>query len=122
MAGVKKNMLFVFRRPPYGTSLARAALDAALATATFEQPLKLLFLGDGVLQLLPGQDSAPVGARNIGKLLGSLPLYDIEQIYVERKAAEEYALDLNDSPVPAIALESEGIRQLMIKSDHILGF
>ena len=64
-----KQLLVVVRHSPYGSSLARASLDVALAAAAFEQPVKLLFMGDGVLQLLPGQDSQAIGQKNIGRLL-----------------------------------------------------
>ena len=70
----------VVRHSPYGSSLARASLDVALAAAAFEQPVKLLFMGDGVLQLLPEQDSRAIGQKNIGRLLSSLPLYDIDMV------------------------------------------
>ena len=118
----KKHTLFVLRRSPYGNGLARASLDAALATAVFEQPVSLLFAGNGVLHLLPGQDSAAVGVKNIGKLLGSLPLYDIEQVYVDEAAARRYNIELADSPVAAVALDAAGIRELMDTCDHLLGF
>jgi len=122
MSEQQKTVLVAVRHSPYGSSLARAALDTALAAAAFEQPLKLLFLGDGVLQLLPDQDSSAVGIKNIGKLLSSLPLYDIESVYVDRESAQRYKLDLATSPVPAAALDSQGIRELMGSCDHLLGF
>ena len=58
-----KRMLVVIRQPPYGSSLGRSGLDTALATAAFDQPVDLLFLGDGVLNLQPGQDSAVLGLK-----------------------------------------------------------
>ena len=112
----------VVRRPPYASSLSRAALDTALAAATFEQPVSLLFMGDGVLQLLPDQGSEVIGVRNIGRLLASLPLYDIESVYVDEEAAERYGLDLADTPLPARALDDTAMRELMLGCDHLLGF
>lgn len=51
----------VIRCSPYEGRHAGAQLDAALAAAALEMPLDLFFLGDGLLQLLPG--AAPSGAR-----------------------------------------------------------
>ncbi len=118
----RKRTLFVIRHSPYGSGLARASIDAALAGAVFEQPVELLFLGDGVLQLLPGQDSARLGIKNVGKLLASLPLYDIESVYVDADSARRYGIDPGDSPVPAVPLEATAIRDLMNDCDHLLGF
>lgn len=110
------------RRPPYGSSLARSALDVALAAAAFDQPISLLFMGDGVLQLVSGQDSDALGVKNIGLLLGSLPLYDIETVFVDAEAAGRYRVDLAASPVATQALDTPAIHQLMNSCDHILGF
>ena len=118
----KNSMLVVVRRPPYGSSLARAALDVALAAAAFEQPVKLLFMGDGVLQLLPGQDSGAIGVKNIGRLLASLPLYEIETVYVDSEAAARHGLDLSVAPLATMAVDGPAMHQLMDSCDHLLGF
>ena len=43
----RKRALVIIRHSPYGSSLGRAALDTALAMAAFEQPVDILFMGDG---------------------------------------------------------------------------
>jgi tRNA 2-thiouridine synthesizing protein C len=118
----QKTVLLVLSHSPYGSSLAGASLDAALACAAFEQPVDLLFLGDGVLQLQAGQDSAAAGVRNKGKLLASMPLYDIERVYVDAVAAGRYQLDLAAAPLSTVALDHAGMRQLMVAYDHLLSF
>ena len=118
----RKNLLVVVRRSPYGSSLARASLDVALAAAAFEQPVQLLFMGDGVLQLLAEQESQAIGTKNIGRLLASLPLYDIKRVYVDAEAATRYAIDLASAPVATQKLNGAEIRELMANCDHLLGF
>ncbi len=115
-------MLVVLRHSPYGSSLSRAGLDAALSAAAFEQAVDLLFLGDGVLQLLPDQEARAIGAKNVGKLLASLPLYDIDKIYVDAAAAGRYGLALESLPLPAAAVDTAGAQALMARCDHLLGF
>ncbi|MCB1679949.1 MAG: sulfurtransferase complex subunit TusC [Halioglobus sp.] len=114
--------LVVVRRAPYGASLARTAIETALAVAAFEQPVDILFMGDGVLQLLGQQDSQASGSRNMGRLLASLPLYDIEAVYVDGQAAAAYGVDLANSPVAATALTPAQVRELMDRCDKLLGF
>ena len=118
----KKKLLIVIRHSPYGSSLAKAALDLGLAAAAFDQTIDLLFLGDGVLQLLPEQDSHVLGVKNIGRQLASLPLYDIDSVYVEARAARSYHLDLDKAPVPTRALDTQQIQRLLDAADHTLGF
>ena len=117
-----RSTLAVIRHAPYGSSLARAAIDVSLANAAFDQPVELLFIGDGVLQLLPAQDAAVLGLKNLARLLASLPLYGIEQVYVDAEAAVRYRVDLQQSPVAAVPLDNAAMRALLRKHDHLLGF
>ena len=79
-------------------------------------------MGDGVLHLLPEQESRAIGVKNIGKLLASMPLYDIDSVYVDETAADRHGLDLDQAPLPCCRLDAAGMRQLMIDGDHLLGF
>ncbi len=56
------KLLVAVRHAPYGGSLAKTAIDTALAAAAFEQDVSVLFLGAGVLNLVPGQDGHALGA------------------------------------------------------------
>lgn len=118
----RKSMLLVIRHSPYGSSLAKAALDAALAAAAFEQEVDLLFMGDGVLQLLPEQDSSGLGRKNIGRQWASLPLYDINIVNVDAEAAARYNIELDKLAVESRPLDAKGMHQLMDRFDHLLGF
>jgi len=117
-----KRLLVVVRHSPYSSSLARASLDVALAAAAFDQPVSLLFVGDGVLQLQSGQDCDALGVKNLGRLLASLPLYDIEQVFVDAEAAQHYRLDLAAAPLPTRALDRDAMAELIRTHDHLLGF
>jgi tRNA 2-thiouridine synthesizing protein C len=118
----KKSQLVLIRRSPYGSSLARAALDAALAAAAFDQAVSVLFLGDGVLQLLPDQDSIAIDARNIGKLIASMPLYDIEKVYVDATALARFSLRAEDLPQVVVPLDDAALHRLITDHDHVLEF
>jgi tRNA 2-thiouridine synthesizing protein C len=117
----KKTILLVLRHSPYGSSLAKASVDVALATAAFSQAIDLLFLGDGVLQLMPDQDSRALGMKNVGRQLASLPLYDINHVYVDAEAVARLSVDLSQAPLDTRALDKEQIHRLMAGYDHLLG-
>ena len=112
----------MLRRSPYGSSLAKASLDVVFANAAFDQPISVLFLGDGVLQLLPAQDSHALGIANVARQLASLPLYDINTVYVDARAVERYNLDLSAMSVNTQLLNEAEMHQLMLDHDHLLGF
>lgn len=116
------SLLVVIRHSPYDSSLARSALDTALASAALAQPVSVLFLGEGVLQLLPNQDSRAAGLRNMGRLLSSFPLYDIERVYADTNAIVRHGIILANAPVAVIALQAEQVHALMAEHTHLLGF
>lgn len=118
----RKRFLVVCRHPPYGSSLARAALDAALAAAAFDQQVALLFLGDGALQLLPGQAAGAIGQKPLDRQLGTLPLYDVDELYVDAEALRARGLQDAELALPAQPLSAAAITALLAEQDVVLGF
>lgn len=119
---IAKRYLIVCRRPPYGESYAREALDVALAAAAFDQPVAFLFLGDGIAQLLRAQDSVAIAEKSLEKQLAALPLYDIDTIYVDAAALRERGFTLDDLSLPAQALADDAIATLIRQHDIVLNF
>lgn len=85
--------LLVLQQAPYAGSLARAALDIAMSYAVFAQSPRLLFTGAGVLALIQAQDPAALGRKSLRKIIDSLPLYDVDEIYVDQWSMERSGLD-----------------------------
>ena len=93
MPAQRKKILLLFRHAPYAGLLARAGLDAALAAAVFEQELSVLFMDEGIWQLLPEQHSEGIDCKNIAATLESMPLYDIEEFFVETESLVKRGVD-----------------------------
>lgn len=87
------SYLVISTRPPYGTPHARAAIDLALTAAAFEQEVTLVFLGEGVLQLLDAQDCEASGVKNVGKMIPALRLFDVRRVCFHRPSATGRNLD-----------------------------
>ena len=117
-----KKLLIVCRRAPYGSSLPRAALDIALAAAALGQNPQLLFMDDGVFQLLPAQQTADIAAKSLHSTLQSLPLYDIEAFYVDRQSLQQRGLSEDLLAGELRLLNGAQIRQLFDRHQHILSF
>jgi tRNA 2-thiouridine synthesizing protein C len=118
----RKKLLLVLRRAPYGDTLARASLDVALAAAAFDQQVELLFMDDGVWQLLPAQQPTAIGAKNLYKTLQSMPLYDIESFYVEADSLAQRQLSPDQLECQVQLLEAEDLPVFMDSFDQVLGF
>ena len=121
-AATPKSVLVIVRQPPYGGSLARSSLEFALSAATFDQPVSVLFMGDGLLQLIPEQDSAGLGVKNIAKLIKSFPLYELNNLYVDETALLQYGLTPQSLPQQLQVVDNTAIQQLFCQHDHLLSF
>ncbi len=117
-----KSTLIVTRRSPCQGGIAKSALDTVLAMAVFDQPVALLFQGEGVLQLLPDQATELLGRGSLSRQLESLPLYDIDSLFVDAPAARHYGLDLTLCALAISPLEDSQIRDLMLQHHTVLGF
>ncbi|SEK81706.1 tRNA 2-thiouridine synthesizing protein C [Kosakonia sacchari] len=118
-----KRIAFVFTSAPHGSSSGREGLDALLATSAFTDEIGVFFIGDGVFQLLAGQQPDAILARDYISTFKVLPLYDIEQCWLcaaslrERGLGEETAFVL-----PAQQLEPEALREQLDEYTVVLTF
>ncbi len=122
MSSSKKRLLLVLRRAPYGDPLARASLDVALAAAAFEQDIQLLFMDDGVWQLLPGQEPAQLAAKNMLSTLRSMPLYDLETFHVDAESLAQRQLRPAQLDGTIELLTAQQLPAFLDSFDQVLGF
>jgi tRNA 2-thiouridine synthesizing protein C len=117
-----KKFMFVNRRAPYGTVYALESLEVVLITATFDQDVSLVFLDDGVYELVKGQNTKAIGVKNFSPSYRALEGYDVEKLYVERESLEARGLTEADLLVPVEVLGSVQMGALMAEQDVVLSF
>jgi len=117
-----KKVMFVNRKAPYGTIYALESLEVVLITATFDQDVSLVFLDDGVYELLKGQDTKAIGIKNHSKTYRALDGYDVEKLYVERESLEARGLSEDQLLVDVEVLSSAEMGELMAAQDVVLSF
>ncbi len=117
-----KKFMFVNRKAPYGTIHALESLEVVLIAATFDQDVSLVFLDDGVYELVKGQNSKAIGIKNFSPTYRALEGYDVEKLYVERESLDERGLTEADLLVPVEVLTSTAMAELMAEQDVILSF
>ena len=122
MSNPRKRLLLVLRRAPYGDPLARASLDVALAAAAFEQDIQLLFMDDGVWQLLPAQEPAQLAAKNMLSTLRSMPLYDLETFHVDAESLVQRQLRPEQLDGTIELLTAQQLPAFLDSFDQVLGF
>lgn len=111
-----RRILFVVAHPPLRGALPRELLDALLVGAVFEQHISVLFLGDGVFQLL----DAPRAEGAIARGFGALPAYDVDQVFADTTALRRRGLELSNLSVPVRGLTRGGIRKLVANQDVVI--
>lgn len=115
-----KIITLIIRQPPYGNSRAKAALDMALSAAVFEQTVQLIFIDDGVFQLLGKQNPQQIEAKNTSAALAALPLYGIETVYVADDSLVQRGLQLKELSIPATVVTVEQISRMLHQSDTVV--
>lgn len=117
-----KKFMFVNRKAPYGTIYALESLEVVLISATFDQDVSLVFLDDGVYELVKGQQTKDIGIKNFSPSYRALEGYDIEKLYVDRDSLAQRGLTEKDLLVPVEVLDAREMGQLMEQQDVILSF
>jgi tRNA 2-thiouridine synthesizing protein C len=115
----QKHFTFIARRSPYGSAHARAMLDMVLAAAVFDQKVTLIFMDDGVLQLRKNQAAAGIAMKDLSAALCVLPLYDIQEIFVESCSLLLRGMSPEELAIPATVCDSAYISTLVQKSDVV---
>ncbi|MDB6444772.1 tRNA 2-thiouridine synthesizing protein C [Pseudomonas sp. NFACC32-1] len=116
-----KSLLLISRQSPWSGPGAREALDIVLAGGAFDLPIGLLFLDDGVLQLLAGQDARAVQQKDLSANLQALPMFGVEALFVcadsaARRGIDTAALALDDMKV----LTAQDITALIDRYDQVI--
>ncbi|WOJ95819.1 DsrE family protein [Congregibacter brevis] len=112
--------LVVFQTAPYEGSFARSALDLAMSLAVFAQQPRLVFCGDSVLSLNAGQSADSIGRKSLRKVVDSLPLYDVDTIYVDKTATQAFGLTTADLPDFTVLLSKSELRTLIREASHVI--
>ena len=111
-----RRILFVIAHPPRRGALALETLDQLLVGAAFDQKISVLFMGDGVYQLV----SSVEAFDNIARGYRALPTYDVDDIYVDKTAIARRGLSKDTLVLPARALTRRGIQSLIAAHDVVV--
>jgi len=93
---IVKKFLYLNRKAPYGTIYAWESLEVVLIGAAFDQEVSLMFVDDGVYQLMKGQDTSGIGMKNFSPTYRTLGDYEVKNIYVDRDSLESRGLTQDD--------------------------
>ncbi len=120
--GVVKKFMFVNRKAPHGTIYALEGLEVALISAAFDQDVSMVFVDDGVYQLVKGVNTKGIEVKDFSKTYRALEGYDIEKLYVEKASMDARGLTADDLIVDVIALDTTEMANLMAEQDVVISY
>jgi len=88
MSKNRNTLALLNSKAPFTSNAGKDSLDVALVFASFEQPTALFFQGDGVYQLISGQDASLLSIKDYLKTFSAFEFYDIEDIYICQSSLE----------------------------------
>lgn len=121
-SGTVKKFMFVNRRAPYGTVYALEALEVVLISAAFDQDVSMVFLDDGVYELVKGQQTKAIEVKNFSPAYRALDGYDIEKLYVDADSLAARGLTADKLLVPVEVLNAAQMAELMDEQDVVISF
>ncbi|WP_407832524.1 sulfurtransferase complex subunit TusC [Vibrio rotiferianus] len=116
------QLTYLFRSAPHGSNAGREGVDALLAASAYCEDITVLFFGDGVYQLLLGQDPTGILSKDYAPMLKLFDLYDIEQVFVCADSLAERGLAQADLVIDAEVLRTEQFKDKLQQADKLLSF
>lgn len=117
-----QKLLYVFTRAPYSNAQGQEALDAVLVGAAFEQHVSVLFLHDGVYQIMTNQDTAGSALKPVSKAYRALPDFAVDDIYVHDLSLAARGLDANQLIVDGQIVSALEVQQLLSDQTRVFTF
>lgn len=120
--GTVKRFMFVNRKAPYGTIYALEGLEVVLVSAAFDQDVSMVFIDDGVYELVKGQATKAIDVKNFSPTYRALEGYDIEKLYVDEVSLQARGLTKENLIVPVEVLNTAEMADLMTQQDVVISF
>ena len=109
-------------KPPYSTSAAIDALDAAMAATNIGLTIVFVFVDEGVYQLAQTQQSTLILHKSLYKKLCALPMFDVDYIYVHANSLSHSGVSVHNLPIPVIQISNADLISLSAHAQNVLVF
>ena len=90
-----------------------------LVGGVFEQPTSVIFMGDGVWQLVG--DGSKIDRKDTARALNALPMYDVEALYVDETSLELRGIVLDTIDLPVKVISTDKLTHLLHDHDIVVG-
>ncbi|QJC36616.1 sulfurtransferase complex subunit TusC [Enterobacteriaceae endosymbiont of Donacia simplex] len=94
------KIAFIFSTSPYGNSLGKEGLDAAISISSLTEDIALFFIGDGILQIQKQQKPKEFLLKNYNISFSILQLCNIKNYFVCSKSLKLLGIKNNSWIIP----------------------
>ena len=115
-----KSVLIRMCKSPLNGLVSGEQLETAMVAATFEQEVSILFIGDGIFNLLPAKESREVAGYNIEKMLLALPTFEVNDLFICERSLEQRQIGVFNLLTNAKVITFEDQRRLVKTTDVVL--
>lgn len=119
---MSQSLCVISTKAPFAGQSAREALDAVMVAASFEIPVSLLLMGDGVYQLLQQQQPELLPRKNLSSMMQAFPLYDIDTIHVDEQSLLERGIQKDQLQPPFTLVASDDLPAFIASHQQVLNF
>ncbi|RNC78811.1 sulfurtransferase complex subunit TusC [Piscirickettsia salmonis] len=116
------SLAIILQSAPYGNHSAQSGLNATLAASVIIENLGVFFIANGILQLKSHQDTSTLQCKNQLAVYQLLELYEIENVYLDQNALQQYGLSTHELDYDYPYLNRTEIYQKIRSYSHILSF
>ncbi len=115
-------MTFVFRSAPHSSTAGREGVDALLAASAYCEDICVIFMDEGVNQLLVGQDTTSSLMKDYAPMFKLFDLYDVEQVYVHDASLQAQGIQYAELIIDAETVTTEELKLKLSSTKKILTF
>lgn len=116
------QLTYLFQTAPHTSSSGREGVDALMAASAYCEDITVIFVGDGVTQLLHGQQPEEILSKDYAPMFKLFDLYDIEQVFVCEQSLAERGLANADLVIDAEKLTISEVACKLNQAGKILTF
>jgi len=117
-----KTLFFIINKGLQGSVCGQEFLDIALMAAAFDQKVVMLFEDEGVNALVKNQYPESMGLKNIAPILNALPIYDINNVLVEKESMDAWGLVVGQLAIEVTSVSRRDIKRQINSADHVFSF
>ena len=115
------KLLFIQTCAPHGSINAQEGLDALLMGSAFTT-CSVLFIGDGLMQLISGQSTDELGTKNFSLSFGALKDYGVTRIACSKPDLVARGLNNDDFLIGVESLDAAGMQAFIRDHNKVLNF